>query len=348
MRAELAKRVLWAYNGTPDGGRVTVDVEWSEILRAQQTMTDETRESGSKEVTLSWIDRIKYGFVRFFLLALLKGLGLRGMYAFGWFFGWCESWLQYNRRRGFYRKMDRIFQPKLTMREKRRHVRDFCCRVRCDKMIYEVMDQIPKETILGNIESQGLEHIDAALKRGKGCFLMFSHQGSHHLGGILMTLQGYPLVGLRDPNESPLRIYMQQLFEKSFPEFRGLTIISTDAPVRPYFRAFRDNKLVAAAMDISRHRGDTTRTVDVQVFGETRPFMAGMTTIALHSRAVVLVGFIVSLPWFRYRIVVHPWLIDPEMASDDEATVGKVMQDYAHLIEQHTRQYPSQISRVMR
>jgi len=303
------------------------------------------KEDNTSQVQLSLIAHIKYMIVRTVLLAIVRVSGLDGLYRFGRWFGYCEYLLQHKRRARIYRRMDQIYDTSPAKAKKRVIARDFFARVRCDKMIYIIMDRIDRDELLGRLETEGTEHLDRAFERGKGTFLMFSHQGSHHLGGILLILRGYPLIGLRDPRESPLRRYVQNRFEKSFPEFRDLQIIPANGPARPYFHAFKSNRIVAAAMDVWRDRG-MVRTVDVEVFGETRQFVSGMTHIALRSRAVVVVGFVLSLPRYRYKLVFHPWLIDPDTGDDSGETVQQVMQEYATLIENHTRKYPSHISKT--
>jgi len=309
-------------------------------------MTPERRKADKQEPRLSLWTRVKYMAVRGAVVAIYKLGGLDGMYRFGWAFGAVESLLQYNRRRRIYRRMDDIFDPPLAKSEKRRIARGFFCRVRCDKMIYTIMDRIDRAELLGRVDSEGKEHLDRAIGRGGGTFLMFSHQGSHHLGGILLVLHGYPISGLRDPNESPLRQYIQERFEESFPEFRDLLeIIPTDVSPRPFFKAFKANRTVAAAMDVWRDRGNA-RTMTVEVFGQEREFVSGMTEIALRCKAAIVVGFILSLPGYRYRMIFHPWLTDPEGADDSVENVRSVMQQYARLIEEHTRKYPSHISKT--
>jgi len=294
---------------------------------------------------VAWYIRAKYLPIRAGLVALLKFLGLGGLYAFGAVFGWCEYLLQYNRRGRIYRRLDQIFSPPLPASEKRRIARRFFQRVRCDKMIYTIMDHLDPREILRRLEFEGREHLDRAIARGKGTFFMFSHQGSHHLGGLLMTLSGYPLVGLRDPNESPLRLYVQERFARRFPEVQGLEITPSDTFARTYFRLFRENRIVAAAMDISRDRG-AVRTVPVTFFGQPAEFLSGMTHIALRCRAVIVIGFVQSLPGYRYRIIVRPPLIDPDTAEDTPEAVQSVMQTYAGIIEDYVRRNPDQISKT--
>lgn len=304
---------------------------------------EENNANGCKR--LSWAVRTKYALIRGALLGMIKALGFGGLDRFGRLFGWFEYVLQYKRRARIYRRLDHIYDQPPPKASKRRIARRFFYRVRCDKMMYTVIDRIDRDELLSRFEIEGRDHLDQAIARGKGTFLMFSHQGSHHLGGILLTLSGYRMIGLRDPKESPLRIYVQEQFESHFPEFRDLQITPSDAFAKTFFNAFQSNALVAAAMDVSRDRGNV-RTVQVSVFGGEQRFLSGMTHIALRCQAAILVGFFLSLPGYRYRIIFSPWLVDPDHSRDDPGTVQTTMQQYAEMIEEHMRTYPDQISKT--
>jgi lauroyl/myristoyl acyltransferase len=295
--------------------------------------------------SLSWFVRIKYMFIRGWLLMIVKLAGLNGLYAFGQFFGFIEFILQYKKRKRIRIRLSEIFGKPISASRARAVARQQMIRIRCDKMIYTIMDRIDRKDLMDRFEMDGREYLDQAVQRGKGTFFMFSHQGSHHLGGILLTLSGYPIIGLRDPNESSLRMYIQEQYEKRFPEFADLHITSSESFARSYFRAFKKNLIVAAAMDIWRDRGNV-RTVKVNFFGQEREFASGMTHIALRSKAVILVGFLLSLPNYHYRMIFHPWLTEPDSAMETPETVQKVMEDYAHLIEEHVRKYPEHISKT--
>ncbi len=299
----------------------------------------------NKPKKLSVYMKAKYIFVRTGLVLMIKTIGLDGLYYFGQFFGICEYLLQYKKRARIYRRLEQIYAKPVNPTEARKIARKYFTRIRCDKMLYTIIDKIEREELLKRFKIEGKEHIDESIKRGKGTFLMFSHQGSHHLAGILLILSGYHIVGLRDPNESPLRIYVQKQFEKHFPEFRDLQITPNDSFARTFFHAFKQNKIVAAAMDTWRQR-ENTRTVTVKVFGQKREFLSGMTNIALRSHSAILVGFVLSDPKFHYRVIFHPWLNNPDKDTDSLETVKNVMQKYANLIEQHVKKYPDHISKT--
>jgi lauroyl/myristoyl acyltransferase len=297
--------------------------------------------------SLSLYVRIKYMIVRMFLLMIVKPAGLDGLYRFGQFFGYCEYLIQYKKKRRIRRRMKHIFGRPLSKKEVNRIVRRYIIRIRCDKMIYTIMDKIDRKDLVSRVEILNREYLENAISRKKGTFFMFSHQGSHHLGGIFLILSGFQVMGLRDPKESKLRRFIQNEFEKTFPEFKDLEITPNDSFARNFFHAFKDNRIVAAAMDTWRTR-ENVRTVEVKIFGHKREIMSGMTHIALRSHASILVGFIISLPCYRYQIILHPLLNDPDKDTDAPETVQRVMQDYVKIIEEHVQKYPCHISKTAR
>jgi len=309
---------------------------------AQENIDVQSRRTKSE---VGWFSRAKYMFVRFWLVLLVKVGGLDGMYRFGQIFGTIEFILQYRKRWRAYRRLEEVSGGPLPTARKRMVIRRQMCRVRCDKMIYTIMDRIDRNELLNRVQVVHREYMDQAVAHGKGTFMMFSHQGSHHLGGILLILLGYPTIGLRDPNESDLRLYIQEQFEKNFPEFKFLQITPSDSFARTFFQAFKDNAIIAAAMDIWRDRGNV-RTVKVQVFGQEREFLSGMTHIALRSHSPILVGFLLSFPGYHYRVIFHPWISDPDQDGDTPPTVQRVMQEYANIIENHVKTYPCHISKL--
>jgi lauroyl/myristoyl acyltransferase len=310
-----------------------------------KTLTRAEARRQARRSSLSWFVSVKYIFIRAWLLGIVKLFGLDGLYKFGVFFGTCEYLLQYKKRKRMYIRLAELFGKPLPIKQAREICRKQMCRIRCDKMIYTIMDRINRQALLDRFTIEGQEYMDQAIKHGKGTFFMFSHQGSHHLGGILLTLSGYPIIGLRDPNESPLRIYIQEQYEKSFPEFRDLQIMPSDSFARSFFKAFRENKIVAAAMDIWRDRGNV-RTVKVKFFGQEREIMSGMTHIALKSQAAILVGFVLSMPNYNFKVIFQPWLNDPQTDTESEETIVRVMQEYAGIIENHVKKYPDHISKT--
>lgn len=304
--------------------------------------------SRAPEKRLGWFTRAKFGVVRWFLNGWATSFSLRGLYLFGRSFGVCEYLINFKRRARYRRELARIFPEGLPRTRRNEIIREYFCRTRCDKLLYVIFDRLPKEKILRRIKFHGREHLDAAIARGNGVYVLLSHVGSHHVAGLLMALLGYKCAGVRDRNEGPLRLYIQQKYAETFPEFAAIRVLYADSFPRDIYRCFRENMVVGSALDVSRVRGLNLKTVPVRIFGETREFLTGTLQIALRCRATIVQGFVVSRPNFYFRLMVEPPLHVPASDAGGESAelIAALMQKYADGIEAHVREHPDHLSRA--
>ena len=198
------------------------------------------------------------------------------------------------------------------------------------------------------IRFHGQEYLDEGLARGRGVYVMMSHHGSHHVAALLMALLGYKCAGVRDRNEGMLRVYMQEKYARTFPEYAGIRVLYADSFPRDIYRCFQENRVVGTALDVGRVRGLQLKTCPVRVFGQTREFLTGTLQVALRCGATIFQAFVVSRPNFYYRMIVNPPLYVPGEgeAGENPELIGRVMQQYADGIEAHVREHPDHISRV--
>jgi lauroyl/myristoyl acyltransferase len=166
--------------------------------------------------------------------------------------------------------------------------------------------------------------------------------------GMLLSLTGYRLTGIRDRNEGAIRSYMQQTAGRKLPEFSAVQILFSDDFPREIFRCFRENRLVVSALDINRSRGIKLKTCPVRIFGDTREFLTGTMQIAMRCGATIIPAFLVSRSNFYYRIVFLPPLYAPGLEADGEhdCSLPNLMQGYADAIEQYIRKYPDHLSKI--
>jgi len=295
-----------------------------------------------------WFARAKFAVVRAFLWAWARTFSLRGLYLFGRFFGTLEYMTNFKRRARYLRELRQVFPEGLEKREANRIILSYFRRTRCDKFYYLIFDRLPKDKILRRIRFPGREVVDKALERGNGICVLLSHHGSHHVAAVLMALLGYRCAGVRDRNASALRLYMQNKYAETFPEFRAVRVLYADSFPREIFRCFRENRVVGAALDVGRPRGQTLKTCPVRIFGQTREFLIGTVQIALRCRATIAQGFVVSRPNFYFRLIVNPPLYVPrdDETRSEEELIPEIMQKYADGIEAHVREYPDHLSRV--
>lgn len=303
-----------------------------------------------EERRLGWLDAAKFSAVRWFLWAWTRLFSLRGLYLLGQWFGTIEYSLNFRRRARCRAELGRVFGDRLSRARESAIIRRTFRRTRCDKLFYLVFDRLPREKILKRIRFHGREHLDAGLQNGNGVYVMISHNGSHHVAGLLMALLGYKCAGVRDRNEGPLRRYIQDKYARTFPEFAAIRVLYADSFPRDIYRCFQENRVVASALDVSRVRGLNLRTCPVRFFGETREFLTGTLQVALRSRATICQGFVVSRKNFYFRLVVNPSLFEPPHAADSSLEtperVSELMQRYADGIAEHVRRHPDHLSRV--
>lgn len=296
-----------------------------------------------------WYDRLKYGFARGFLSAWATVFSLKGLYLFGTWFGSIEYLINFKRRARYRRELERVFPEGLSPLRTRRIIRSYFCRTRCDKLFYLIFDRLPREKIMRRIRFHGRQHLDEGLAAGHGVYVMLSHHGSHHVAALLTALLGYRCAGVRDRNEGLLRVYMQEKYTHTFPEYAAVRVLYADSFPRDIYRCFHENRVVGTALDVGRVRGLNLKTCPVQIFGQTREFLTGTLQVALRCRAMICQAFVVSRRNFYFRLIVNPPLYVPppegERAESPEL-IGTLMQKYADGIAAHVREHPDHISRA--
>jgi lauroyl/myristoyl acyltransferase len=164
------------------------------------------------ERRLGWYSRAKFGLVRWFLWAWARTFSLRGLYVFARAFGTIEYWINFKRRARYASELRRIFPEGLSKRRQAVIIRSYFRRTRADKLLYLIFDRLPREKIMRRIRFHGRETLDAALARGRGVYVMLSHNGSHHVAALLMALLGYRCAGVRDRNEGAIRLYVLVMY----------------------------------------------------------------------------------------------------------------------------------------
>ena len=289
---------------------------------------------------VGWYARAKFALVRWFLATYTRIFGLTSLYWFGGVFATIEFLINRGRRSRYSKVLKRVFPEGLSRARELRIIRRFFRRSRCDKLFYLIYDKLPRSKVVSRIRFQGREHLDAALARGDGVYLAMSHHGSHHVLGILLSLLGYRITGIRDRHEGALRSYMQLKVGPTVPEFSLVQVLYADDFPREIFRRFRENRLVISALDVNRQRGMQLKTCPVTIFGEQREFLTGTMQIALRCGATIVPTFLVSRPNFYYRVVVNPPIYDPGAASGERPSLKTLMQAYADAIAEHIRMHP--------
>jgi lauroyl/myristoyl acyltransferase len=308
--------------------------------------TASTQPQPSERANLSLWEYVSFTVVHAMAALLLTCLSLQGFYRFGQAFGTLEWLINFKRRRRFAANLERVLGRRPTPQEKRRAGREFIMRGRCDKLFYLVFDRIPRAEASALLTIGNQQLLDEAVARGRGVYGALSHHGAHHVIAMLLALRGFKTAGVRDRHEGALRRYVQDRFDRRYPEFQRMRVIYADSFPREIYRCFQDGYLLGSAMDVDRVRNPNQKAEEVAIFGEMRSFLSGPLRVAIRCKAPVLQAFIISEHGFRYRLEIAAMLVDPEKIVDEGEAVAQAMRTYAANVESNVRETPSLLTRI--
>ncbi|MFE2997845.1 phosphatidylinositol mannoside acyltransferase [Nocardia sp. NPDC059246] len=139
-------------------------------------------------------------------------------------------------------------------------------------------------TALGQLHVDGVEHLDAALARGKGVLLVLPHSGNWDMAGVWLVQNYGQLSTVAE------RLKPESLFER-FVEYReslGFEVFPLTGGEQPPFPQLadrlRDNKVVC----LLGERDLTGKGVPVTMFGERTWLPAGAAKLAADTGAALL------------------------------------------------------------
>ena len=180
---------------------------------------------------------------------------------------------------------------------------------------------------------EGTEHIDAALKAGKGAILLSAHIGNWELGGAALSFLGYPVnaVVLTHRNEKINDFFTgQRLHVRIRP-------IEIGASLKACYRAIKCNGLLALLGD----RDFTKNGIVMNFFGKPATIPRGPAVFAYRQGSAVLPTFMVRNPDDTFRLFVEGPII-ADRAKEEGAAVKEVAEKYLRAIESCIRKYPTQ------
>lgn len=187
---------------------------------------------------------------------------------------------------------------------------------------------ISKEKLKQRVEIEGLEHLDNALKRGRGAVIITAHIGNFEWGACRIAVEGYKIWGLS-------LVRKNKLVEKFFESNRlskGFKTLYTNRMLN-VFRTLKNNEIVAIPSDWDP-TGQATRPF--KFFGKTAYLPTGALMIALKSGAPLIPSFIWKKDKYNhFQIVEKP--IDLIREGDKETLINKNMEKVLEVMEKYIR-----------
>lgn len=193
------------------------------------------------------------------------------------------------------------------------------------------------------VEVKGLEHVDAALSKGKGVILLLSHFGSFLLPLPFLGFRGYKVnqVTGRQIHGSLLA---ERIWEWRKKEADRLPVkfIQVGRFLRPIFDAFAGNELVAIAFD----GRDGTNRVEADFFGRKVRFSTGPFDLARRTGAVIIPAFMVRRDDDTHLLVLEaPFGL--AAGGDEKAAAAADTRNFATLFAGYVHRHPCHFGMVL-
>lgn len=190
-----------------------------------------------------------------------------------------------------------------------------------------------------HVEFRGLEHVDAALRKGNGVLALTAHLGNHDLLACALALRGYSLT-----------IVSKSLKDKKVEEVwmnersaSGLNILLHRNSIREILRALRGNGLVGFVIDQHARKDN----VWVTFFGRPASTLSSLAVLAARTGAPVVPIFGRRIEGGRHLLEAHPE-IPLETSSDSEEAIRRNTQRFSDAVEAAIREVPEQWTWVHR
>jgi len=155
----------------------------------------------------------------------------------------------------------------------------------------------PARELVPLVDLEGAEHLESALRRGRGVIGVTGHIGAWELLGGYLVQRGIPVTVIARP-------FKQARFEAMIVALRtrlGVAVVHETSDLRPAFRALRRGEVLGVLIDQGRHWPG----VGVPFFGRPAHVTTAAAEIARRTGAA-LVPMAVQREGLRQRVTVLP------------------------------------------
>ena len=199
-----------------------------------------------------------------------------------------------------------------------------------DFLRFSVMDE---DYIANSVNIIGREHLDNALKKGKGALILTAHIGNWELGGAVVGRLGYPLHAIALEHKDK-RINDFFLGQRSVC---NMNVIPINARLRSCFKVLLENKFLAIVGD--RDFSNTGRYINF--FGRKTMLPKGPAVFALKTGAPIIPTSVIRKEDDTFDFTFSE-PIEAKPTGDKEKDIENTMKSYIPAMEKFIKAFPDQ------
>lgn len=201
-----------------------------------------------------------------------------------------------------------------------------------ESLVFFHLLSLSRDEINALIDVEGIEHLDNALREGKGCVVITAHYGNWELLARKMALLGYIInVIARDSDDPGMTGIATRIRENG-----GYRVFDRDQPMIGAFRCLKNNEILGILPDQNESGG-----VFVDFFGRPAATAVGPAVLSLRSGAPIVPMFAFRKPDGRYQAIAYP-RIEFTPTGDRDKDVRDLTALITAAIEREVRRNPTQ------
>jgi KDO2-lipid IV(A) lauroyltransferase len=190
----------------------------------------------------------------------------------------------------------------------------------------------PTDHVITSMKIQGLEHLEAALARGKGVILASAHLGTIEVGGLRLS----HFTDFHAVYDTFRPAYLDRLIQNKRRQ-KGIQLISV-SNVREMLRVLRGGGTLTILFDrpVSRDKG-----VPVRFFGQETAVPGGPAVLAMKTGATLLPVYMFRNPDLSFECEIFP-PISWTPSGEREADIRGITQRLTDTLQAVVRRRPDQ------
>lgn len=201
-----------------------------------------------------------------------------------------------------------------------------------ESLVFFYLLSLSNEQINALVDVEGVEHLDNALREGKGCLVITAHYGNWELLARKTAILGHVVnVIARDSDDPGMTGIATRIRESG-----GYRVFDRDRPMISAFRCLKNNEILGILPDQNESGG-----VFVDFFGRPAATAIGPALLSLRSGAPIVPAFAFRKPDGRYHATFYP-RIEFAPTGDHEQDVRDLTALITEAIEREVRRNPTQ------